>query len=83
MITPRGDITEYGVFGWGQKENEKWPRAIMHLEPLFRLFSDWRKELESIEATQTDVDQQPRTNMKQPAEQPGPAHLCSFARENS
>lgn len=68
MITSLGDISEYGVFGWGPKEDEKWPQAILALKPLFDLYDRWAMELEKPEvprgkpaeqATPSDGDKPP------------------------
>jgi hypothetical protein len=54
MITKLGDISEYLVFGWGKDENDKWPQAILRLEPVFKQFNSWSQQLAEIEkATST------------------------------
>jgi len=58
MITPLGEISEYGVFGWGQETDEKWPRAILSLEPLFDLFGAWSIELQKLENPQKKTAEQ-------------------------
>lgn len=48
MITPLGDISEYGVFSH-QPDPNKWPQSILKLAPLFRLFNEWSTQLKNAE----------------------------------
>jgi hypothetical protein len=50
MITPLGDISEYGVLS-SQPDPEKWPQSILKLAPLFRLFNEWSTKLSNAEPT--------------------------------
>ncbi len=52
MITPLGDISEYGVFQTGSIGGQTWPQAILSLEPLFDLHVRWAMELEKLEVAQ-------------------------------
>ena len=55
MITPLGDISEYGVFGWGSEG--EWPRAILSLKPLFDLYGNWAIELRKLEVPHKKAEQ--------------------------
>ena len=58
MITPVGDISEYGVLGWGSEEDKMWPQAILSLKPLFDLYGGWATELRKLEAPQKSAAEQ-------------------------
>jgi hypothetical protein len=63
MITPLGDISEYGVFRWRTTEDGKWPEAILSLEPLFKLYQTWSTELQELE-NRNDLDSQTKEQNK-------------------
>jgi hypothetical protein len=49
LITPIGDITEYGVISFAKESQEQWPQSILSLAPLFHQFNSWVSELQAIE----------------------------------